>query len=50
MINEIVSNEIEDLMKTIASAIEDGKLEVVYSFNRLDKILNIEQFLLPLPH
>lgn len=44
MINEIVSEEIEDLMKTIASAIENGKLEVVYSFNRLDKILNIDEY------
>lgn len=44
MINEIVSREIEDLMKTIASAIEDGKLEIVYSFNRLDKILNIDEY------
>lgn len=36
--------EIEDLMKTIANAIEDGKLEVVYSFDRLDKILNIDEY------
>jgi antitoxin component HigA of HigAB toxin-antitoxin module len=44
MINEIVSKEIEDLMKTIANAIENGKLEVVYSFDRLDKILNIDEY------
>lgn len=44
MINEIVSKEIEDLMKTIASAIEDGEFEVVYSFDRLDKILNIDEY------
>lgn len=44
MINEIVNKEIKNLMETIASTIEGGKLEVVYSFDRLDKILNIDEY------